>query len=68
MSTVTVTATVIAASGLQANLPNTGTVGQFFFCYDTSNLYVWNGTEMTLVGGDGDASIGDAIAFAIALG
>jgi len=61
--------TIIFQRGLYADLPTSAEfVGQPFFCTDTSQLFVWNGEEMVLVGGDGDASIGDAIAFAIALG
>lgn len=68
MSGPTVYATVLVATGLQANLPSTGTLGQIFFCTDTGNFYVWNGSAMAQINSSGSASITDAIAFAIALG
>jgi hypothetical protein len=38
--------------GLFADLPDTGLLGEFFFCIDTGQLFAWNGTAMVSVGGD----------------
>jgi hypothetical protein len=46
-------AEVIAKSGLQANLPSTGVIGQLFFTTDEGNFYVWNGSEMVQVNSSG---------------
>jgi hypothetical protein len=55
---IVVNAIVQFAYGLQANLPSTGATGQAFYCTDTGNLYVWNGSEMALISGSGGGGSG----------
>jgi hypothetical protein len=41
--------TIEIARGLFAELPTTGALGEPFFCTDTGQLFVWNGTQQVLV-------------------
>ena len=50
MSGPIVNATILIERGLKANLPSTGSPGQPFFCTDTGELFVWNGTAMIPIG------------------
>lgn len=43
---VTITGPVQFTRGLKANLPTTALPGQAFFCTDTGEVFVWNGTAM----------------------
>lgn len=43
---VTITGPIQFTRGIRANLPSIGLPGQAFFCTDTGEVFVWNGTSM----------------------
>ena len=53
--------TIQLRRGLKTNLPATGALGEPFFCTDTDELFIWNGTEMVSAVGDISA-LTDALA------
>ena len=53
--------TIQLRRGLKTNLPATGALGEPFFCTDTNELFIWNGTEMVSAVGDISA-LTDALA------
>jgi hypothetical protein len=62
----TPTYTIEIKNGLKANLPGSDThIGQPYFCTDTNELFIWDGTAMALVGG---ITLAQVAALAIALG
>ena len=56
MAQPTIYGTIQIKSGLSANLPVTGVVGEPFFTTDTGLFYVWNGSSMVDVSGSGGSS------------
>lgn len=46
-------ATIEVRRGLRADLPASGEPGEPFFCTDTGELFIWNGTIMVAVTGGG---------------
>ena len=53
--------TIQLRRGLKASLPASGALGEPFFCTDTNELFIWNGTAMVSAVGDVSA-ITDALA------
>lgn len=43
---VTITGPIQLTRGLRANLPTVALIGQAFFCTDTGEVFIWNGSAM----------------------
>ena len=44
-------------NGLKANLPSSGLFCEPFYCTDTEELFIWDGTQMVKVSGGGSTAL-----------
>lgn len=55
MSSLTIPFRLELRRGLRADLPADGLISEPYFCLDTGELFVWDGTEMVAISGTGPA-------------